>query len=127
MSELEPKEILQEAEQLLLAKRPFTEKVSSLLKDISLGVGLGIYGVFYTMGQLSTAPFKYMEALKEVGKPYQIKLAGLMFLGIPAVTTLATYLEGASPFTVVTTGVTVYGMGCLTSALMYSNLQRPHR
>ena len=127
MSELETKEILKEAERVLLAKEPkhpFSEKITSLLKDITLGAGLGIYATFYMVSRLLISPFKYMEAVKEVGTPAQVKLAGVIFLGLPVIGTVATYMEGSSPSSVVSTGLILYSMSCFTSAFFHANLLR---
>ena len=125
MSELETKEILEEAEKILRPnKHPFSEKVTSLLKNTSLAVGLADYATVFMTTRLLISPFKYMEAVKEVGTSAQVKLAGVIFLGLPIVGTVATYMEGSSPISVVSTGVVLYSISCFTSALFHANLIR---
>src|SRR3989344_894625 len=127
MSELETKEILKVAEKLLLSngpKHPFSEKITSLLKDTAWVVSLSAYATVFMATRLLIAPFKYIEAVKEVGTPAQVKLAAVMFLGLPVVGTVATYMDGSSPISVVSTGLLFYSMSCFTPALFHANLLR---
>jgi len=125
MSELETKEILKVAERLLLPnKRPFSEKINSVLKDIAWVVSLSAYSTVFMATRLLAAPFKYIEAVKEAGTPAQVKLAGVLFLGLPIVGTVATYMEGGPPVSVVSTGVVLYSMSSFTSALFHANMIR---
>lgn len=139
---LNSEEVLQEAEQILIPQgnsanaRPLSEKLSSLLQSLSnpdnlrealvWGFLIG-HAVVWPIKTIFSAPFNFVNALKEDGYPKTAYIVGSAGIILPTIVTIDAVVRGESPEVVALRGISAWGMEGFAAMALHTSFRQSHQ